>query len=316
VLEVSAVKQSLVDAFFSSLNAKTKVNYQADLKDFTEFLKLRDVEDAAKTFIGYGPGQANAIALEYKISLKERALAPKTINRRLAALKSLVKFCNLVGLITWRLSVQGEKVLRYKDTRGMSVEVLGEMLDKSSENRNETKALRDVAIIRLFSDLGLRREEVASLDFPRDVDLSHNELLVLGKGQTERQRLSMAADTAKALKAWLEVRGDFEGALFTSLSNNQPENSRISLRGMTYLVTQSAKAIGVKSSPHKLRHTAITEAAIQIQKAGMPLEELLDFSRHKDIRTALIYRDQIENRQGAISSMVAEQVTKATRDRA
>lgn len=309
-----AERQKLADDFLACMTEKTKENYRADLKDFATFLKMTSLNLAVVQLIGQGHGPANEVALNYKIHLKARDLAPKTINRRLAALKSLVKFSNAIGLINWNLSVKGEKVHRYKDTRGMSVQVLGEMLDKTGQNQNYSKALRDVAIIRLLGDIGLRRKEVADIDFPRDVDLANNELLVLGKGQSERQRLTVADDTAKALKAWLEVRGDSAGPLFTSFSNGSEPDARISLRGLTYLVTQAAKAIGVRSSPHKLRHTAITEAAIQIQKAGMPLEELLDFSRHKDIRTALIYRDQIENRQGAIANMVASRITSAMKE--
>lgn len=307
------LRPNLVDDFLNSLSERTKEDYRADLKDFTAFMQMHSPEEAAKTFVSSGAGNANEIAFKYKKNLKDRELAPNTVNRRLTALKSLIKYCNLVGIINWRLSVIGEKVRKYKDTRGVSVDVLGEMISRSAEQTNERKSKRDVAILRLMGDMGLRREEVTRLDFPNDVDLEHNELLILGKGQTEKERRSMGVDTAKALKEWLEVRGEFSGPLFISLSNRVGENSRISLRGMTFAVSEAGRAVGIKTSPHKLRHTAITQAAREIQDASMQPRDLLDFSRHKDIRTAFIYVDQIENRQGVIAEMVSKKISSAVK---
>ena len=45
-------------------------------------------------------------------------LQPATINRRLATLRSLVKFANTLGLVSWTLSVENLPVLPYRDTDG------------------------------------------------------------------------------------------------------------------------------------------------------------------------------------------------------
>jgi hypothetical protein len=37
----------------------------------------------------------------------------------------------------------------------------------------------------------------------------------------------------------------------------------------------------------------------------MDLEEVLDFSRHKDVKTLMVYRDRDRNVQGWLAAMVA-----------
>jgi integrase/recombinase XerC len=45
-------------------------------------------------------------------------LQAATINRRLAALRSLVKLTNTLGLVSWTLAVENVKAQAYRDTRG------------------------------------------------------------------------------------------------------------------------------------------------------------------------------------------------------
>ena len=58
-------------------------------------------------------------------------------------------------------------------------------------------AARDRAILRLSFDLGLRRGELASLDLEH-LDLEAGTLAVLGKGQEERELLSLPSETTAA----------------------------------------------------------------------------------------------------------------------
>ena len=50
-----------------------------------------------------------AYAFGYRSQMIERGLPATTINRRLAALRSLVKLANTLGLVSWTLSALGQE---------------------------------------------------------------------------------------------------------------------------------------------------------------------------------------------------------------
>src|SRR5947207_2305648 len=75
--------------------------YAGDVEDFARFLDQPGAGAAVEVLIGLPHGQANAVALGYKADLMARGLAPATIGRRLAALRSLVKLARTLGRVAW-----------------------------------------------------------------------------------------------------------------------------------------------------------------------------------------------------------------------
>ena len=65
--------------------------YRADLEDFRASVGVANIGEAAGQLLSVSHGEANAAALAYKAHLVDRGLQAATINRRLAALRSLVK---------------------------------------------------------------------------------------------------------------------------------------------------------------------------------------------------------------------------------
>jgi integrase/recombinase XerC len=84
-------------------------------------------------------------------------------NRRLAALRSLVKLANTLGLVSWTLAVENVKAQAYRDTRGPGLEAY-KAVRAVAQAQPGTKGLGDVALLRLLRDLGLRRGEAVRLD--------------------------------------------------------------------------------------------------------------------------------------------------------
>ena len=62
------------------------------------FLGVAKVSEAAHLLLLRGHGNANALALAWKASLQERRLQAATVNRRLAALRSLVQLARTLGM--------------------------------------------------------------------------------------------------------------------------------------------------------------------------------------------------------------------------
>ena len=172
--------------------------------------------------------------------------------------------------------------------------------------RKDPKGIRDVSIIRLLYDLGLRRGEVIALDV-EDVNLEAGTLDVMGKGRTQKETLTMPDATRAALADWMGVHGESNGPLFYNFDRSQSEaRNRITGTGLYLIVRAMGEKLGIKNlRPHGFRHTSITEACKRAQAAGISLEEVMEFSRHKDIRTLLVYRDRERNRYGEIANLVA-----------
>lgn len=295
---------ALAEAFLSGRNKRTIQAYRTDLADFTSFVGSSDLNAAAGLLLGQGHGRANALALRYKAALLERGLQPTTINRRLAALRSLVKLARTMGLVPWALEIENVKGLtRYRDTAGPGRSAVQVALDTLSRTPGP-KAKRDAAVVHLLYDLGLRRAEVVGLDLD-DLDLQAGTVAVLGKGYTQKQTLSLPEPTRAALALWLDARGSKAGALFVNY-DRAGKGKRLTGSGIYYLIRRLGIKIGKRMKPHGLRHSAITEAIKAATACGFDLEEVRAYSRHKDIRTLVIYRDQDRNRQGELANHVAE----------
>ena len=292
----------LLAAFLSGRSECTRRAYSQDLEDFGRFLGVNRVSEAATMLLSRGHGNANALALAWKASLQERRLQAATINRRLAALRSLVQLARTLGIVAWTLEVRNVRAESYRDTRGPGRHGVRLLLDEI-ERRRDKKALRDRAALRLLYDLGLRRSEVVGLDVD-DLDLDTGTVAVLGKGRTQKTNLTLPGPTKEAIQQWLEARGTEPGPLFTNLDRAR-KGYRLTGTSLYRIVRRLGEQVGLKVRPHGLRHTAITEACKLAQAKGMGLEEVLDFSRHRDVKVLMVYRDRERDVQGQLATLVA-----------
>lgn len=296
--------ERLLDAFLSGRNPRTMKAYGQDIAGFAEHLGVATIEAAARTLFSMVPGDANAAVLGYRTQLVDRELAPATINRRLASLRSLVKLGRTLGVVPWTLEIQNVKGQAYRDTRGPGRPAIRMMLG-ACRDRHDDKGIRDYAILRLLFDLGLRRGEVVSLRL-EDVELEASTLEVLGgKGQAQRVSLTLPGATKDALGEWILRRGDEGGPLFSSFDRARKGGPGMSSEAVYRMVRRVGESVGVKTRPHGIRHTAITEAVKAAQANGYGLEEVTDFSRHRSVSTLMIYRDRERNVQGKLAEMVA-----------
>ena len=298
--------QILLDSFLSGKSQRTIEAYRRDLQDFKKFIGAESEKEAARIFLSAPLGEANSIALQYRKHLLERSLQATTVNRRLAALRSLTQMARTLGMIPWTLEVKNQKTEAYRDTRGPGVENFKKILT-ITEDRGDVKGIRDKAILRLLFDLGLRRGEVTALNVA-DADLERKTIHIMGKGRTQKTELSLPVPTMTALTEWLKLRGQQPGPLFLNLDRAQKGDGRISGKSIYRLVRGLGEKIGIKTRPHGIRHSAVTQAVKRAQANGIDLKEVLDFSRHKDVRTLMIYRDRERNVQGKLSELVAESI--------
>jgi integrase/recombinase XerC len=289
----------LVSVWLANRAETTVRAYQKDLEGWAEWLG-RSPAQAVEDLLSLDAGGANALAMAYRASLLERGLSPATVNRRLAALRSLVDAARTVGLVTWTLSVSGVRAQAYRDTRGPGVSGYRAMLGVLSGS--DPQSLRDRALLAMLYTMALRRAEVIALNV-EDLDLEGARAWIVGKGKSEREAVTVPAQTLEALRAWLEVRGFEDGPLFISLDRRLLGSlARPSLNAVTRRVREIGREAGVKVSPHGLRHAGITRA---LDLTGGDARKVRALSRHSKLETLMLYDDARRDAGGEVSALLA-----------
>jgi integrase/recombinase XerC len=304
-LDPSSAAARLLEAFLAGRKEETIKAYRADLEDFQGFIQASSLDQAAGLLMARGLGEANALALAYRTHLMERELAAITINRRLTALRSMIKLARTLGLIPWTLEIQGLKTEGYRDTRWPGRNGFRALLEVMN-GRSDPKTVRDRAILRCLFDLGLRRKEVITLDL-EDFDRQAGTLAVLGKGRTAKNALTLPPQTKQALEVWIDARGEEPGPLFLTMNRaNQGELLRLTAAGLYGMVRELGRKAGLKVRPHGIRHSAITEA---LDSTGGNIRAVQRFSRHKDVRVIERYDDNRQDLAGDVARKVAASVS-------
>jgi len=293
--------QAVRDSYLNTKSPETRRAYTRSLIDFSKFMGEADPNQALRRLMENGPGEANATALEYKAHLINQGLKPATVNSRIYALRSAVKLAGRIGLITWRLEIEGEKSKPYRDTSGPGKEGYRKLLETAAGSR--PVEIRDRAIIHLLYDRALRRGEVVRMDC-EDVDLAAGKIMITGKGKREPEELEIPEESITALRDWIRIRGKKSGPLFKNYDRAGKGDGRLTADGIYKMIKFRAKQAGITARPHGLRHTAITRA---LELTGGNLPAVQDFSRHANTKTLRIYDDNRNQRGGKVAQMVASE---------
>ena len=235
----------------------TRRAYKSDL---IHFFGQDPAPDVVREFAGQAVPQLAQRMVLYREEMRVAGLAPATINRRLSAVKSLLKLCYRLGLAVTdgRGLVDGEKSKAYRDTRGTGVANLKALL--ALPDRETLKGLRDYAILRLLCDNALRRAEVCALNVG-DFWPAEKRLSILGKGRTEKEFVTLHPSSAEAVSTYLLAAGHWDGALFLTCDHRpHMAGARLGATGLYDIIKTYGSQIGLKLTPHKLRHSAITAA--------------------------------------------------------
>ena len=289
----------VLEELLKSKNSEgTRRAYRKDITDFFTRMTGRSPQrDSILEFLHLEGHKATLVVTKYRAILNEAGLAPNTINRRLAAIKSLVAFGRKLGVCNYAVDVDSIPVQSYLDTSGCTGE---EFLTVIKGCDRSTKAgKRDYALLLLLWGNALRRNEISTLE-GRHFEGSKGTLSILGKGKQVRVTVNLPKVTVIAITDWLIARGgDMSSSrpLFTSV-DFQNYGNRLTGDGIYKIVKRLFKRAGVEKhmSPHRCRHSAITAV---LEKTDGNVRKAQKLSRHAKLNTLQIYddnrnRDQLE----------------------
>jgi integrase/recombinase XerC len=285
---------TLIEGLKSTGGDDTHAAYAKDLHDFVGFLDVKDEKAALCRLLSGTFDAADGIVRRYRDSMSSsqgRGLASSTVNRRLTVLRRIAKAAHRRGWITWLIDVPSMKSELVKNPDGPTLEKATEMLAMAAKQKGQA-GRRTYAILRLALDLGLRRGAIVGLD-AGDVDLVNRTVWVVLKGHDKKKQKDLAETTCVALQRWLDVHPTKSMTPATPVFVNLIPGRHTRLNGSTIydIVRDISVAVGSRTRPHGLRHTAITEAVLRATAIGETLDQVRAFSDHTDFKMVLRYRN-------------------------
>lgn len=296
--------ETLLDDWLArSRSSHTKRMYRSNINQFFESLGYQITPDILAQFLLLDSHQAFELVSQYHGSLVARELAPATINQKLAAIKSLVNYASSVGKCHFTLiNIKAEKLTSYRDTSGIPFEQFKLMLD--AVDTSKIKGIRDRAILLLLWGNALRRSEIVNCD-GKDYSPTAGELIITGKGKIgQRETITLGKTAIRAISHWLLARGEVtpDSPLFCAVHKGY-WGHRLNTHSIYKLVQKYAKlaCIDKVMSPHRIRHSSITEA---LNLTNGDVRKVQKLSRHSNLNTLMIYDDNRQNLQGEVTSML------------
>ncbi|MDZ4797012.1 MAG: tyrosine-type recombinase/integrase [Bryobacteraceae bacterium] len=276
----------LVDGYLASLarenaSAHTIRNYGVDLNAWVAFLTPPDGEPPLVT-------ELDVLTMrEWLASLYDKELETSSVRRKLAAVRSFLKWAERQGLVQRNVArlVRTPKMIQ-RLPAVPSPETASHLLDSVKEQAAETDRphpARDLAIFELLYGCGLRVSELVGLNL-RDIDLNERWMRVRGKGRKERE-VPYGERAADALLRWLEARSPSDPAEVAVFLNHH--GRRLTDRSVRRVVRfYSDQVLGDSSiHPHTFRHAYATH----MLASGADLRAIQELLGHARLSTTQKY---------------------------
>ena len=253
-----------IERFLESpaLGEATRRAYRHDVEEFGQWLEDRRLllaEVDVRVLTAYVSDLGRA---------RPRKLAPATIARKIAAVRSFLRFTLGPAQVS-DTSLAPRRPRRLPDTpKTAEVEAALDALDGDGP-----LALRNRALVELVYSAGLRSSEAVGLDLA-DVDFDREQLHVRGKGGKERM-VPLGEEAGYLLARYLRearpglLRGA-ENAVFVSARGKRLDTSTLRR---------------IFAHPHRLRHAFATH----LLEGGADLRTIQELLGHSSLSTTQLY---------------------------
>jgi len=227
---------------------------------------------------------------------QDTPLSPHTINRRLAAVKRLVREAAVQGYL------DPATAEAFRQVAGVQVKALKERLKTTARtritpgqmrqlceapNRLTVLGWRDRALLHTLATSGCRISEVVTLTTPQVLSREGSFFLeVLGKNQTERRLTPLSHEAYASIEAWLARRPVDSPYVFTSFAGkgHRPTARPMHLSAAWRAVQRYAERAGLTHvKPHDFRRFVGTELArrdIRLAQKALGHKRIETTARH------------------------------------
>ena len=211
-----------------------------------------------------------------------RGLAPRSVQRRLSAVRSLCRWLIREGELRRdpAADVQAPRARKRLPTT-LDADTMARLLEFRADDR---LGVRDKAIMELFYSSGLRLAELLGLDLA-DLDLRDRTVRVLGKGRKVRI-VPVGRHAAEAIARWLAERATLadvgETAVFVGVNGR-----RLGPRIVQRRIARWARLQGLPAHvhPHLFRHSF----ASHLLESSGDLRAVQELLGHANIGTTQVY---------------------------
>ena len=270
-----------IEEFLTSLQVErgcsphTRAAYGRDLNRFQRWALERDIESTDKLT---GP-----VLEEFPLHLEDAGLAPVSVARAIASVRSFLRFMALEG----RAPADLPRALPMPSRRRSLPEVLSpaeaaRLCDVGAIGG--IAPLRDRAILELFYACGIRASELAGLRL-QDLHLDATYLRCFGKGSRERV-VPMGRAAVAALRAWIDKeRPGF--ARESEMLFVGRRGTGLNRATLWKIVRKAAERAGLtrRVYPHALRHSFATH----LVEGGADLRYVQEMLGHASVATTQVY---------------------------
>lgn len=247
--------------------------YLIDLKQFFDFIDENHDFDIKEI--------NHHLIRSWMVSLIENNLESKSVNRKLASLRTFFKWALKNSLIEVNPAI---KINGPKQHKKLPSFVKERELDKTKLDdlfSDDFEGVRDKLIFELFYQTGIRLSELIEL---KEKNITSNSIKVLGKRNKERiipisENLTNFISTYKELKNSMLI----DSADFLCLINGNKLYPKFVYRKINYYLSLVTSL--EKKSPHILRHSFATH----MLNNGAGLETLKDLLGHASLAATQVY---------------------------
>ena len=273
-----------MDLFFKYLTFEkrysphTLTSYRTDLGQFAHYL--------AQTYEITDPAQADhTIIRSWIVSLLHNKLDARSVNRKIACLRSYYKFLLLTGAIPQNPMLKVTAPKNAKKLPAFLPQETMQQLFEQIEFPETFEGCRDKLVLELLYGTGMRLSELIGLE-ENSIDLGRKTIRVLGKGRKERI-LPLNKSLEICLKAYLDKKAqefsDNKPAALLVTTKMQPLYPKLIYRIVkmyTGMVTTSKHR-----NPHMLRHTFATH----LLDNGADLNAIKELLGHSSLAATQVY---------------------------